>query len=214
MKKLILGFTLILSSLVFFKITPNVALANPHCITFKVKVTASNWPGGVLQVGCPGDRGPQCIGQIEDIRPGQKEITLGKCSCFPNENSCLTLGRKLKFAPIQNGKKKIVIVTKIPDKCDITNTKKFCGSNGQKKNASFKLVCTKTPATPTPTPKPGKKPTPTPTTPPGATPTSTPIPTPTPTLAPGETPKPTPTPGICPAPKTVTNVKVTCPSCF
>lgn len=185
MNKLIFGFAFILLSLLFFKVIPGTALANARCITFKVKVTASHWPGGGLQIGCPGDRGPQCVGQIKDIRPGQKEVVLGKCSCFPNQNGCLTLGKKLKFGPMQNGKKKIVVVTKIPAKCTLTNTKKFCGSNGQHKKANYKLVCTKDVVTPTNTP------------------------TPTP-----EEQTPTPTPGICPAPKTVTNVKVTCPNCF
>lgn len=157
MKKLILGFAFIFLSLLFFKVTLGEAQANARCITFKIKVTASHWPGGGLQVGCPGDRGPQCVGQIKDIRPGQKEVVLGKCSCFPNQNGCLTLGKKLKFGPMQNGKKKIVVVTKIPAKCTLTNTKKFCGSNGQHKKANFKLVCTKAPTTPTntPTPTPG-----------------------------------------------------------
>ncbi len=180
MKKIILFLFLILFGSLFLKFSLAPAYANPRCITFKVKVTAKNWPGGGLQVGCPGDKGPQCVGQIKDIRPGQKEVTLGKCSCYPNQNGCLTLGKKLKLGPLDHGKKKVIVVTKIPSKCELTNKKKFCGSNGQTKKATFKLTCKKPSTSNTPTPKLTKK----------------------------------PTPPICVGPEKVTNVKVTCPSCF
>ena len=190
MKKIIFSVLFLFLGLIFFRFIPGDALANPKCITFKVKVTAKNWPGGKLQIGCPGDRGPQCTGEIKDIRVGQASpVVLGKCSCFPGKNGCLTLGKKLKLGPLQNGKRRVQVVTPIPSKCELTNKKKFCGANGQTKKANFKLTCEKKP---TPTPKPSASPTPTPT----------------------GIPTPTPTPPICVGPKKVTNVKVTCPNCF
>ena len=186
MKKLLIVFIFLFAGLLFVSYGVQSALANPKCITFKVKVTAKNWPGGKLQIGCPGDRGPACVGEIKDIRVGQaKPVVLGKCSCFPSDNGCVVLGKKLVKEPLKNGKRKITIQTPIPPKCEYLSKKKFCGSNGQTKKPTFRLTCE-------------KKPTP--------TPTGTPTPTPTTTIS--------PTPTQCVGPKKVTNVKVTCPNCF
>lgn len=186
MKKLLFIFIFLFGSVFFFRNLASEAYANPRCITFKVKVTAKNWPGGKLQIGCPGDRGPACVGEIKDIRPGQqKEVVLGKCSCFPNDNGCVVLGKELKFVTQPNGKKKVIVDKPIPAKCEYLSKKKFCGTNGQTKKPTFRLTCEKKP-TPTPT----EEITPTPST------------------------SVTPTPSICPVPKKVTNVKVSCPNCF
>lgn len=207
MKKIaILLMLAFLGSLSFYKITP-AAFADPRCITFKIKVTAKNYPGGNLQIGCPGDKGPQCVGQIKDIRPGApKAVILDKCSCYPNDNGCLTIGKKLKLGPLTKGKKKIVVLTPIPAKCELASKKKICGGNGEKFEKTIKLICDKK-LTPTPT---GTTPTPTSTPTPTPTPTSTPTPTPSPT----GTPTPSPTPTVCPVPGLVTNIKVSCPNCF
>lgn len=180
MKKLLIVFIFLFGTIFFLRNFASEAYANPKCITFKVKVTAKNWPGGKLQIGCPGDRGPQCVGEIKDIRVGQaKPVVLGKCSCFPSDNGCVVLGKKLKLVAQPNGKKKIQVVQPIPQKCEFLSKKKFCATNGQTKKPTFRLTCEKKP---------------------------TPTPTPTPTVS--------PTPSICPIPKKVTNVKVTCPNCF
>lgn len=176
MKKILfLSLSVFFIAFLFFLKTPKAVFANPHCINFIVKVTAKNWVGGKLQIGCPGDTGRFCKGEIKDIKPGGKTVKLGACSCFPNSNGCLTLGKKLKFAAVKNGKKRVVIVgDQLPKKCVLKTTKKFCSSNGKYPKASFKIVCTKAPITITDT----------------VTPT-----------------------GVCPVPKPVLNVKVTCPNC-
>ena len=189
MKKIIALFIFLFTSLIFATNAPS-AFANPKCITFKVKVTAKNWPGGKLQIGCSGDRGPQCIGEIKDIRVGQASpVVLNKCSCFPNDNGCVVLGKKLKLVAQPNGRKKVEVVQSIPNKCEYLSKNKFYGTNGQTKKPTFRLTCERR-LTPTPTPRPSGSPTPTPTL----------------TI--------TPTPTICVGPKKVTNVKVTCPNCF
>ena len=200
MKKLLIVFIFLFGSVFFLRNFASEVYANPRCITFKVKVTAKNWPGGKLQIGCPGDRGPQCIGEIKDIRVGQANpVVLSKCSCFPNDKGCVVLGKKLKLVTQSNGKKKVEVVQPIPQKCEYLSKKKFCGTNGQTKKPTFKLTCEKRP---TPTPKPSNSPTPNPSA----------SPTPKPSVTPNPSESPTPT--ICVNPNKVTNVKVTCPNCF
>lgn len=204
MKKILIVFIFLFGSVFFLRNFVPPVFANPRCITFKVKVTAKNWPGGKLQIGCPGDRGPQCIGEIKNIRVGQANpVVLDRCSCFPKDNGCVVLGKKLEFVAQPNGKKKVIVDKPIPAKCEYVSKKKFCGTNGDVLKANFKLTCE-------------RKPTPTPTRGPSSTPRPTRRPTPTPTPRPSVTPSPTPTPTppICAAPKKVTNVKVTCPNCF
>lgn len=185
MKKLIIGLILVIVSVGFFAYTPQQASANPKCITFKVKVSAKNWPGGKLQVGCPGDRGPECTGQIKEIRVGaSKPVVLAKCSCYPNDNGCLTLGKKLKMGNLVKGKRKVVIVTPIPSKCEITNKHKICGGNGDVIPGTFKIRCDR------------------------------PNPTPSPSTSVIPSPSVSPSPSICPIPKVVPNVRVSCPDCF
>lgn len=193
MKRIILTLFLFVMGSIYFLGLPSQVSADPRCITFKVKVTASNWPANqskVLQVGCPGDRGPQCTGQIKNIRVGASDpVVLGKCSCFPNDNGCLKLGKKLVLNPVNSqGKKTVTIQTAIPTKCKITNREKICGTNGQTVKGTFRLSCNA----------------------PSKTPTKTPTPT-----TPGETVTPTftPTPSICVDPGIVPNVRVSCPNC-
>lgn len=188
LKKLFLAIILLSIGSVIYFTQPNQAFADPRCITFKVKVTAKNWPAGAnktLQVGCPGDRGPQCTGQIKNIRVGGSQpVILGKCSCFPNDHGCLSLGEKLKINPVNSsGKRTITVQKAIPGKCKITNRDKICGTNGQTIKGTFKLSCT----------------------PPTKTPTKT--------LTPTSTNTPTPTTGICVGPEVVPNVRVKCPNC-
>lgn len=186
MKKLLFLISLLVITPIFLKVTPTSVFADPHCITFKVKVKATNYPGGTLQIGCPGDRGPQCTGQIKDIRVGASNpVILGKCSCFPNDNGCIKIGKKLeKKALNSKGKREIVIKTPIPSKCKVTSDK-VCGTNGQVVKGTIRLKCN--------------------------APTKTVTPTLTP---PDDTNTPTPTSGQCPVPETVPNVRVTCPTCF
>jgi hypothetical protein len=160
MKKLILPIILVIFSAFFFKFSASTALANSHCITFKVDIKASHWPGGNLQIGCPGDGGHVCTGQVVTVRPGQKHVKLGKCSCYPNENGCLKIGKKLRLPTTPaHGKRKIEVVTPLPNKCKITKKSNFCGSNGQIKNAKFKITCqTKKPSIVTPSICVGPKP--------------------------------------------------------
>lgn len=186
LKKLFLAILLLSIGSAFYFSQPNQAYADPRCITFKVKVTAKNWPAGAnktLQVGCPGDRGPQCTGQIKNIRVGASEpVVLGKCSCFPNDHGCLKLGENLKLNPVNSsGKRTLVIEKAIPRKCKITNREKICGTNGQTVKGTFKLSC------------------------------DTPTETPTKTVT--QTKTPTPTTGICVGPEVVPNVRVKCPNC-
>lgn len=144
MKKIVLGFFIFIINVGFFAYSPKESFANPKCITFKVKVSAKNYPGGTLQVGCPGDRGPQCTGEIKNIKVGaSKAVVLGKCSCYPNDNGCLTLGKKLKMGELVKGKRKVTVVTPIPSKCEITNKHKICGGNGDIISGTFRLRCDK-----------------------------------------------------------------------
>lgn len=185
MKKILFLISIMIIAPVFLTLMPKSAFANPHCITFKVKVKATNYPGGVLQIGCPGDRGNTCVGQIKEIRVGaSKPVILGKCSCFPNDIGCLKIGKKLVLNPANGqGKKTITIKTPISAKCKVTSPK-MCGTNGDVVKGTIRLKCNKV------------------TTPPD---TVTP-PTDTVTLTPGVS--------QCPVPETVPNVRVSCPTCF
>lgn len=186
MKKLLFLISLLVITPIFLKVAPTSVFADPHCITFKVKVKATNYPGGVLQIGCLGDRGPQCTGQIKDIRVGANTaVVLGKCSCFPNENGCIKIGKKLEKKAINSaGKREIVIKTPIPVKCKVTSDK-ICGTNGDVIKGTIRLKCNKPSVTIPPD-------------------TGTP------------TPPQSVTPGVsqCPIPETVPNVRVSCPTCF
>lgn len=183
MKKIFFIISLFLVTPIFLKVVPTSVFADPHCITFKVKVKATNYPGGTLQIGCPGDRGPQCTGQIKNIRVGASDpVILGKCSCFPNDNGCIKIGKKLVKEPLNSsGKRTITIKTPISAKCKVTSPK-ICGTNGQVVKGTIRLMCNKV-----------------------TTPPDTGTPTPPDTG--------TPTPGQCVGPKPVPNVRVTCPTC-
>lgn len=177
----------------------------PLCVGIQGKFIAKNWKGGPIQVGCVGDDGgatnnasQKCTGEVQkNIKPGDT-FRLTKCSCWGSNKGCLKVGKELRLNPLNaNNRKTITVVKKIQDvpafrsnSCRINDVSKICGANGAKITGNVRITCSS--PSPTPTRRPSGSPTPTPT-----VRIST-----------------SPSPSICPVPKRVTNVKVTCPNCF
>ncbi|MBI3984469.1 MAG: hypothetical protein HY344_00810 [Candidatus Levybacteria bacterium] len=154
MKKLIFLFVFIL--FIFLVSKQNLFAANrvtdARCLTITGKFTAKNWVGGPMMVGCNGDAGKVCNGQLQKVRPGQT-FTLSKCSCPPFASGCLVIGKNLKLEKNNQGRPRVKVVgKKIPDKCTLTHKKNVCGVNGQAINANFNIKCNAPTSTNTPTP--------------------------------------------------------------
>lgn len=202
---------IILIFTVLFLALGNEALAKdpyrPLCVGIQGKFTAnSSWKGGPIQVGCVGDDGgatnnpaQKCTGQIiKNVYPGET-FRLTKCSCWGGNKGCLKIGKELKLNPLNsNNRKTITVVKKIQDmpafknnQCRINDISNVCAANGAHITGNVKITC-KVPPSPTPTKKIS----------------------PSPSVSPSVSPTISPTPSICPIPKKVTNVKVTCPDCF
>jgi hypothetical protein len=97
-----------------------------------------------MMVGCSGDNGKFCKGQIAEVKPGKK-YTLTKCSCPPYASGCLVIGKnlKLKNDGPQNRPRVRVIGNKVPNKCVLTHKNNVCGTNGHAINVDFKVTCKK-----------------------------------------------------------------------
>ncbi|KKQ35272.1 MAG: hypothetical protein US51_C0010G0005 [Microgenomates group bacterium GW2011_GWA2_37_6] len=167
------------------------------CVGIQGKFTANNkWKGGAIQVGCAGDSGATapnqsqaCVGEVQTVRPGQT-FRLTKCSCFGSNKGCLKVGKVLKKEPLKNGKRKITVVKRIQDMPAFKSNNCSINKTSNICGSNGKHIKGNVKIRCTP-------------------PTS---PTPTPSLT--LTPTPTPTPSVCPVPKKVTNIKVSCPNCF
>lgn len=178
--------------------------SNPYCLGVSGSFSATNWPGGTIDVACAGDTGTAgCTGEITTIRPGQS-FDFDNCVCYPYgtegdngttglKGGCVWVGRDLSIVQQANGNRIVKGDTSLPAGCTLNKPQPIaCGSNGQIISSSFTITCQ---ASPTPTP------------------TKQPTPTPTPTRVPTPTPTRVPTPSACPVPSQVQNVKVTCPNC-
>lgn len=191
MKKLLISLLVLFTLFFAYRLNSAQAqLTNPACLGISGKFTAQNWTSGSVMVGCDGDAGQNCPGQLKTVYPGQS-YSLTKCSCPPYSDGCLKVAKKLKLVKNSLGRPIVEVVgQRFPNSCQISNIKNICGTNGNVITGNFKISC--------------------------SVPTSTPTPTPSPTPKPSVTPKPspTPTPTICVGPSKVTNVKVTCPNCF
>lgn len=176
--------------------------SNPYCLGVTGTFSATNWPGGTIDVACAGDTGTAgCTGGITSIAPGQS-YDFNNCTCAPYgtegdngttglKGGCIWVGKDLSLVKQANGNILVKGDTSLPAGCTLNKPQPIaCGSNGQVISSPFSITCQASP-TPTPTKKP----------------------TPTPTKAPTPTPTKKPTPTACPAPSQVENVKVTCPSC-
>lgn len=210
MKKLILAAVFIF--VLFFFIKNNFSYAtnqvSQHCLGITGKFSALNWVGGSVMVGCDGDAGKYCKGQLATIKPGET-YKLTKCSCPPYADGCIKFGKKLTLVNNSAGRPRVKVVEKISNKCTLTHKNNVCGTNGNVIDVDFKISCNVPTFTPTNTSTPTLTQTPTPTNTPTPTPTSTPTPTPTPTPISTLTP----IPSSCPVPNPVTNIKITCPNC-
>lgn len=221
---LIIFILILLTSII--KVSDAAPRPDDVCLTITGKFTATNWVGGKIQVGCDGDNGRLCKGQIaKDIRPNDN-FTLTKCSCpFNNRteeernyaDGCLKVAKELV---IRNdgpkGRPRVHAVKEFPSQCSLPSSKfEFdknepkklysslkCGRNGQDIEVNIKATCPGPIVTVTDTN------TPTPTT---QVVTSTNTPTPTTVVS---TSTPTPTTAACPVPAKVTNVKIKCPNCL
>lgn len=206
---LLLVSTALSLTLIFTPTTPvQAAGSNPYCLGVTGTFTASNWPGGTIEVACAGDSGTAgCTGHIQTLQPGQS-FDFNNCTCAPYgtegdngtrglEGGCIWVGKDLSLVKQSNGNIIVKGDTSLPAGCTLSKSQPIaCGANGQVINSPITITCQ---ASPTPT----KVPTPTPTK----------IPTPTPTKKPTPTPTKVPTPSACPVPSKVLNVKVTCPNC-
>ncbi len=207
-----IGLITIIFILFFVSLFPSrqtlAAGSNPYCLGVSGTFSASNWPGGTIDVACAGDTGTAgCSGHVTTLSPGQS-FDFNNCTCAPYgtegdggttglKGGCVWVGKDLTLAKQANGNILVKGDTSMPAGCTLNNPQPIaCGANGQVISSPFSITC-QAPPTPTPT----KVPTPTPTK----------IPTPTPTKVP--TPTSVPTPTACPAPSQVLNVKVTCPNC-
>lgn len=171
MKKRLVLLSVFIFSFIFFLvvgINNNIAnaanrVSNPRCLTITGEFNAKNWVGGPMMVGCGGDNGNFCKGQVASVKPGKK-FTLTKCSCPPYANGCLVIGKKvvLKNDGPKNRPRAHVIGDRVPNKCVLTHKNNVCGTNGRSITVNFKVTC-KAP-TPTDTPTPTVTNTPTPTT--------------------------------------------------
>jgi hypothetical protein len=197
MKKItfFLSFGVICLFLAFVFFPKDLASAKNLCLEIHGKVTANNWSGGTVEVGCGGNTlTAGCTGEIKKITPGPNgDFLLTKCGCSDNDTGkCLSLATDLDIVQDTYKTKskyvrRIKIVSKpaLPANCT-SNLDQIphCGSNGKHIDVYPKITCNVT-LTPTPTP--------------------TPTVTPTPTI--------TPTPSVCPVPPQVINVKVICENC-
>lgn len=203
-----LAFTLFILSLILPTTTTYAAGSNPSCVGISGTFTATNWPGGTIDVACAGDTGPAgCRGEIATIKPGDS-FDFNNCTCPPyasesifGKSGCLVIGSNLTITQLSNGNRPVTGSTALPAGCTLNKPQPIaCGSNGDVIKTPFSITC----KAPIPSPTPTHTPTPIP------TPTHTPTPTLTPIPAP---PTQTPTPTACPTPGVVTNVKITCPTC-
>lgn len=208
-------FISILMAGIFLFLNQSVAEAldpyRPLCVGIQGKFTAnSSWKGGAIQVGCVGDDGgatndasQKCTGQIiKNVVPGET-FRLTKCSCWGGNKGCLKVGKELRLNPLNsNNRRTITVVKKIQDvpafknnQCTLNSAQinNSCGANGAHITGNVKIRC-QVPSTPTPTRKIS--------------------PSPTPPVSGTPAPSISPSPSICPIPKKVINVKVTCPNCF
>lgn len=187
MKKILLFISVIILFIFLGKLNlANAQLANPACLGITGKFTAQNWKGGPVMVGCNGDAGANCPGQLKKVYPNQS-YTLTKCSCPPYADGCLKVAKELKLVKNSAGRPRVQVVGKrLPNSCTITKIANICGTNGNIIKGNFKISCN---VAQTPTPE--FTGTPTPTTPPSNS----------------------PTPPICVEPDAVTNVRVSCPNC-
>lgn len=221
-KTLVLVGIILVQAVLLAILLPKVFAANSipthaNCLQITVKFNApAAWlkssNNRSIQIGCSGAIKPtgaqSCQGGIQTLKPGQTK-TLGDCDCF-HSAGCLVVGKTLKKTTDTKNNKYVVSVDKPLSgtlnggKCSVTyvnrNTKKkiklasICGTNEKRFNIGLNIKCT--------TPKPS------------VTPEVTITPTPGVSVTPTPGVSVTPTPGECVAPKPVTNVKVTCPSCF
>ncbi len=153
MKKLLFLFVFILLFIFAHKLSFAAnRVTDQRCLTITGKFTAKNWTGGPMMVGCNGDAGNVCKGQLQKVRPGQT-FTLTKCSCPPFASGCLVIGKNLKLEKNNQGRPRVkVIGKKVPDKCTLTHKKNVCGVNSQAINANFNVKCNVPTPTFTPTP--------------------------------------------------------------
>ncbi len=150
MKKLILLFTSFAFIVILvLGLKNNLVLAankvsNSRCLTISGTFNAKNWSGGTMMVGCNGDNGRYCKGQIAEVKPG-KSYNLTKCSCPPYASGCLVIGKKLVLKNDGPNKRPRVHVVgnKVPNKCELVNKKNVCGTNGHAINVDFKVTCEK-----------------------------------------------------------------------
>ena len=146
MKKALLTLVFIFIFFLGFKYSSYAAnrVTNQRCLTITGTFTAKNWVGGSMMVGCGGDNGKYCKGQIEKVKPGKK-FTLSKCSCPPYASGCLVIGRnlKLKNDGPQKRPRVRVIGDRVPNKCKLDVKKNVCGRNGDVITGNFKVTCKK-----------------------------------------------------------------------
>lgn len=203
---LLLIVALIAFSRFFLPQPIQAAGSNPYCLGVTGSFSATNWPGGTIDVACAGDSGTAgCSGHVTTLSPGQS-FDFNNCTCAPYgtegdngttglKGGCVWVGKDLSLSKQANGNILVKGDTSLPAGCTLNKSQPIaCGANGQVINSPFTITCQASP-------------TPTPTTKPSPTPTRVPTPTRTPT------PTRVPTPSACPVPTQVLNVKVTCPNC-
>ncbi len=173
---------------------------HPNCLQITVKFNApAAWlkssNNRSIMIGCAGSNkitGPQsCEGGVQTLKPEQTK-TLGDCDCF-HTAGCLVVGKVLKVSPNKTTHRNNITIVKTLDstlggKCSVV----YVNRKSQHKIKLASICGTNEKRFDI-----------------GLNIKCT---TPTPSTVPSITV--TPTPGECVAPKPVTNVKVTCPSCF
>lgn len=185
MIKRLLIIMVLLGAFVFPTDVAAQSVSNQYCLGIYGRFSATNWPGGTIDVGCSGDTGTAgCTGAVTSLSPGQS-FSFGNCTCPPFADGCLKVGKKLQITQQADGNRPVTGDFSLPAGCQLT-TALACGVNGNVVVGSFNISCS---ASPTPT----KPPTPTPTRTPTPRPSSTPTPRPTntPTPRPSSTPTPT-----------------------
>lgn len=123
---IILSFFVLLLILALFPPITN-AQNTANCLKMDVKIEASNWPGGTVNVWCAGDTGQNCTGSNKSGTPGET-VQLDRCSCPPYADGCLEAS--------------------FPAQCTEVISGPRCGTNGNTINPTITVNCPAPPNNP------------------------------------------------------------------
>jgi hypothetical protein len=139
--KYLLPIIILLGLSIFFP-APSYAthVINQFCVGMYGSFSATNWPGGTIDVACDGDTGTAgCLGSVQTLSPGQS-FDFANCTCPPFSDGCLKVGKDLRIEQLANGNRKVVGDFSLPTGCQLESAL-ACGVNGNVVQGSFRIVC-------------------------------------------------------------------------